>query len=94
MAPTLNMRAFRITPTRASALRLVVLENQCTGFSGYAGEIDADPLNATDCKAGSDRGTIAHVAEFQAFRTTFPRWRSSYGIDNPDRSIARRPRVS
>ncbi|MEO9323557.1 M36 family metallopeptidase [Nocardioides sp. C4-1] len=86
VAPNLNMRAFRIKPTRASALRLVVLENQCTGFSGYAGDQDDDPFNTTDCRAGSDRGTIAHVAELQAFSTTFASWRSSYGIDHPERS--------
>ena len=89
VAPTLNMRAFGIKPTRAAALRLVVLENQCTGFAGYAGEQDSDPSNTTDCKAGSDRGTIAHVAEFQAFTKVFPSWKSSYGIDNPQRSFRR-----
>ncbi len=67
VAPTLIMRSFKVKPTRAAALRLVVLENQCTGFAGYAGEIDADPLNDTDCKSASDRGTIVHAAEFQAF---------------------------
>ncbi len=87
VAPNEIMRAFRIKPTKATALRLVVLENQCTGYAGYAGQIDKDPLNVTDCKAGSDRGTIAHVAELQAFATDFPSWRSSYGIDNPERSF-------
>jgi extracellular elastinolytic metalloproteinase len=88
-APTLVMRAFATKPTRAAALRLVVLENQCTGYAGYAGELDADPLNPTDCRTGSDRGTIAHVTEVQAFSSRFGSWRSSYGIDNPERSIRR-----
>ncbi len=70
-APNLNLRTFRVPPTRAAALRLVVLENQCTGFAGYAGEQDNDPINVTDCKAGSDRGTIVHVAELQAFTSAF-----------------------
>ena len=70
-APNLNLRTFRVRPTRAAALRLVVLENQCTGFAGYAGEQDNDPLNNTDCKTGSDRGTIVHVAELQAFGSAF-----------------------
>lgn len=87
VAPTLIMRSFKIKPTKASALRLVVLENQCTGFAGYAGELDNDPINDTDCKSGSDRGTIVHVAEFQAFTSTFPSWKSSYGIDSPQRSF-------
>lgn len=88
-APKLIMRAFATKPTRAAALRLVVLENQCTGFAGFAGDIDADPLNATDCKTGSDRGTIAHVTEFQAFGSTFPSWRSRYGIPDAERSFRR-----
>ena len=49
------------------AVRLVVLENQCTGYAGYAGEQDNDPVNDTDCKTASDRGTIVHAAELQVF---------------------------
>jgi len=67
VAPNLTMRSFAIPATKAQALRLVVLENQCTGFAGYAGEQDDDPTNDTDCKTASDRGTIAHTAELQAF---------------------------
>ncbi|MDP2773438.1 MAG: M36 family metallopeptidase, partial [Nocardioides sp.] len=67
VAPTLNLRSFKVKPTRAAAVRLVVLENQCTGFAGYAGELDSDPLNDTDCKSASDRGTIVHAAELQVF---------------------------
>ena len=48
-------------------MRLVALENQCTGYEGYAGEIDADPLNDTDCATASDRGTIVHAAELQVY---------------------------
>ncbi len=67
VAPNLILRSFKITATPAAALRLVTLENQCTGFAGYAGEQDNDPLNDTDCKTASDRGTIVHAAELQAF---------------------------
>jgi len=67
VAPDLTMRSFTIAPTEASALRLVTLENQCTGFAGYAGEQDDDPLNDTDCATASDRGTIVHASELQAF---------------------------
>jgi len=67
VAPDLNLRSFAIRPTKAAAVRLVVLQNQCTGFAGYAGEQDADPLNDTDCKTASDRGTIVHAAELQVF---------------------------
>jgi hypothetical protein len=67
VAPNLNLRSFKVPTTRAAAVRLVVLENQCTGYAGYAGEQDSDPFNATDCKSASDRGTIVHVAELQVF---------------------------
>ncbi len=67
VAPDLIMRSFRVDPVEASALRLVTLENQCTGYEGYAGEQDDDPLNDTDCKTASDRGTIVHASELQAF---------------------------
>jgi extracellular elastinolytic metalloproteinase len=67
VAPNLTLRAFKVPVTRAAAVRLVTLENQCTGYAGYAGEQDADPTNATDCKTASDRGTIVHAAELQVY---------------------------
>ncbi|CAI9404791.1 M36 family metallopeptidase [Nocardioides sp. T2.26MG-1] len=67
VAPNLTLRTFKVPATKAAAIRLVVLENQCTGFAGYAGEQDNDPINDTDCKAGSDRGTIVHAAELQVY---------------------------
>lgn len=66
-APKLNARTFRIDPVQARAVRLVALENQCTGFAGYAGEQDNDPLNATDCKTASDRGQSVRAAELEVF---------------------------
>jgi extracellular elastinolytic metalloproteinase len=67
VAPNLNMRFFDVPDTPAAAVRLVVLENQCSGFAGFAGELDNDPLTTTDCKAGSDRDQIVHVSELQVF---------------------------
>ncbi|TQL67535.1 fungalysin metallopeptidase (M36) [Nocardioides albertanoniae] len=67
VAPNLNLRTFDVPDTTAAAVRLVALENQCTGYDGYAGEQDADPTTTTDCKTGSDRGTIVHAAELQVF---------------------------
>ncbi|GAA1153612.1 M36 family metallopeptidase [Nocardioides aquiterrae] len=67
VAPNLTLRSFAVPATRAAAIRFVALENQCTGFAGYAGEQDNDPSASTDCKSGSDRGTIVHAAELQAF---------------------------
>ena len=72
VAPTLTMRAFDVPDTSAAAVRLVALQNQCTGNPAYAGELDTDDLNETDCKTGSDRGTIVHAAELQVFTTAAP----------------------
>jgi extracellular elastinolytic metalloproteinase len=67
VAPNLTLRSFAVPVTPAAAVRLVTLENQCTGYAGYAGEQDADPTNATDCKTASDRGTTVHAAELQVY---------------------------
>ena len=67
VAPTLTMRGFDVPDTEAAAVRLVTLDNQCTGGPDYAGEQDADPVNDTDCATASDRGTIVHAAELQVF---------------------------
>ena len=70
VSPNLNLRTFKVggkKGVKATAVRLVALENQCTGYAGYAGEQDNDPLNDTDCKSASDRGTIVHAAELQVF---------------------------
>ncbi len=67
VAPDLIMRSFNVPNVRAAAIRLVAVENQCTGFAGYAGDQDNDPGNNTDCKTGSDRGTIVHAAELQVY---------------------------
>jgi hypothetical protein len=84
VAPNQTMRAFALpTPVQASAVRLVALENQCTGQVKYSDEsgqytengapsLDADALNDTDCKTASDRGTIVHVAELQVFGSLAP----------------------
>ncbi|MDT0188133.1 M36 family metallopeptidase [Microbacterium sp. ARD31] len=67
VAPTLNLREFDVPDTEAAAVRLVTLENQCTGQEAYAGQQTASTTVLTDCKAGSDRGTIVHAAELQVF---------------------------
>ena len=67
VAPTLNLRTFDVPNVEAKAIRLVTLENQCTGFAGYAGDQDDDDTNNTDCKSGSDRGSIVHVSELHVY---------------------------
>jgi hypothetical protein len=67
VAPSLNLRSFDVPDVKAAAIRLVAIENQCTGFKGYAGDQDSDESNNTDCKTGSDRGSIVHAAELQVY---------------------------
>ena len=72
VAPDLTMRSFDVPDTQAAAVRLVTLENQCTGGEDYAGDQDDDPTNDTDCKAGSDRDQFVNAAELQVFATAAP----------------------
>ena len=67
VAPNLQLRSFDVRDTPATHVRLVALENQCTGFAGYAGEQDNDPLNDTDCKAASDADLSVRAAELEVF---------------------------
>ncbi|MGZ8741726.1 MAG: M36 family metallopeptidase [Nocardioides sp.] len=67
VAPTLALRSFGFPKAVATHVKLVALENQCTGFKGYAGELDNDPTNDTDCKSASDRGLSVRAAELQLF---------------------------
>ena len=68
VAPNLTLRSFRLPAgTVATHVRFVALENQCTGFAGYAGEQDSDPTNSTDCKADSDRDQSVRAAELELF---------------------------
>lgn len=67
VAPNLNLRTFDIPDSVATHVRFMALENQCTGYAGYAGDRDADPTNDTDCKAGSVRDESVRAAEFELF---------------------------
>jgi hypothetical protein len=84
VAPTLNLREFDVPDTQAAAVRLVTLENQCTGQEAYAGQQTASATVLTDCKEGSDRGTIVHASELQVFgaSATLPRQPTSSGNGN------------
>jgi hypothetical protein len=68
VAPMLQLRNFTFSPVRATHLRLVVRNSQCTGGPAYQGEQDADPANATDCNSAGPASTrYVRVAEVQAF---------------------------
>jgi len=66
-APDLIIRSFDIPRVRATHVRLRVLTNQCTGTPVYAGDQDDDPLNTTDCAAGSVQDDNVRAAELQVF---------------------------
>jgi hypothetical protein len=72
VAPDLLLRTFDVPDTMATHVRLVALENQCTGGPDYAGEQDNDPLNPTDCATGSDVGTELHAAELEVRSSNSP----------------------
>jgi extracellular elastinolytic metalloproteinase len=65
-APQLIIRGFDLAGT-ATHVRLVVLTNQCTGAPDYQGDQDDDPINVTDCSAGSVQDLTVRVAEVQVF---------------------------
>jgi extracellular elastinolytic metalloproteinase len=67
VAPDLISRSFNVTPTSVTHVRLVVLDNQCTGGPDFQGEQDNDPTNDTDCVSGSVNGETVRVAEVEAF---------------------------
>ena len=66
-APDLTIRSFDIPNTRATHVRVRVVTNQCTGTPAYAGDQDDDPINITDCAAGSPQGNNVRIAELQVF---------------------------
>ena len=66
-APDLIMRSFNTPRIRATHVQLRVVTNQCTGTPAYAGDQDDDPLNITDCSAGSTQDDNVRAAELQVF---------------------------
>jgi len=67
LMPNMIIKQFNVTDMNADHVRLVVLDNQCTGNPAYAGEQDNDPTNDTDCVAASDQDGRVRVAELQVF---------------------------
>ncbi len=56
VAPEMNLREFTFPAVDAVAVRLVVLDNQCTGNAAFQGDQDADPTSGSDCREGSPGG--------------------------------------
>jgi len=68
LMPNMLIKQFDVTAMNADHLRLVVLDNACTGNPLYHGEQDNDPANDTDCVAASEQGGNVRIAELQALR--------------------------
>ena len=47
------LRSFSFPQVRASHVRIVVLDNQCTGNTAFQGDQDSDPTSGSDCRLGS-----------------------------------------
>jgi len=67
LVPDFTLRPFNVPDTAATHVRLVALQNQCTGTPEYRGEQDNDPSNNTDCVTASSRDTQVRAAELQVF---------------------------
>jgi hypothetical protein len=66
ITPTLNIREFDVPNTTATHVRLVVLNNQCTGGPLYQGEQEADAISPSDCPASTADEEV-RAAELQVF---------------------------
>ena len=67
----MNLRSFDVPDVPATHVRLRAMSNQCSGFAGYHGEQDADPLNTTDCRSDvADQEVV--ISEFQVLGTATP----------------------
>jgi hypothetical protein len=70
VAPDLIFRSFKAHPFKALAVRLVVLNNQCTGAPAYQdpnNKLSNDPTSPADCTTGSTAGQSVNVSELELF---------------------------
>ena len=75
VAPDLTLRSFDVIDTIATHIRLVALDNQCTGAPDYQGMQSNDLAAPTDCSENSTRSDELHVAELQVLAS---------GVDGSD----------
>jgi len=61
VAPEMILREFTFPAVQAVAVRIVVLDNQCTGNPAFQGDQDQDPTSGSDCREGSPGGGPAPV---------------------------------
>ena len=95
LSPSLNLRGFDVPDTQATHVRLVVLQNQCTGTAVYRGEQDTDPANATDCVDASTRENEVRAAELQVFgRAPAPDLKVTQIVVNNNKSVSEGNKVT
>lgn len=80
------LRSFSVPAVRASHVRIVVLDNQCTGNTAFHGDQDSDPTSGSDCRLGSPGagpvpvfGDLPQVIAPRDTRCTSPSCRCSRG---------------
>jgi extracellular elastinolytic metalloproteinase len=67
VAPDMTLRSWNVPDTKATHVKFVVVDNQCTGQASYHGDQDNDPNVNADCAAGTGtpRNTDVRAAELQ-----------------------------
>jgi hypothetical protein len=61
VAPEMILRSFTFPAVDASHVRIVVLDNQCTGNTAFQGDQDNDPTSGSDCREGSPGAGPAEI---------------------------------
>ena len=62
----MTLRTWDLSDQLATHVRLVVLDNQCTGQPSYQGDQDNDPAVNADCLATA-RASEVHASELEVF---------------------------
>ena len=61
VAPEMLLRSYTGPSRQATHIRIIALQNQCTGNVDFQGVQDDDPLNGTDCRQGSPGGGTMQI---------------------------------
>ncbi len=61
VAPEIILRNYTGPSRQATHIRIVALQNQCTGNTDFQGEQDNDALNPTDCRNGNPSSAVIPI---------------------------------
>ena len=68
VTPDLDLRTIDLPNRKATHVRLVVLDNQCTGGDAYRGALETDPDHEADCVLGAPGvARTVRISEIQVF---------------------------